>query len=173
MADGLKFEIEGGRQLKVKLEGLSYDMQRKGGRFALRKAAQLIARKAADNARRLDDPETGEQIAKNIVNGNKYPGVRWDGSYYNETGNLAFRIGVQGGAKAPAIASGEFSGKGKDNPGGDTFYWRFLEFGTENIQATEFMRPALRNNTAPATAEFVKQYDKALDRALRKLKRPG
>lgn len=171
MADGISFEAKEFGALKIKLRGLSFDMQRKGGRFALRKAAQLIARKAAQNAKKLDDPETGNQIAKNIVNGNKYPGVRWDGNYHNETGDLAFRIGVQGGARAPAIASGELPGEGKDNPGGDTFYWRFLEFGTESIGATEFMRPALRNNTAAATAEFVKQYDKALDRALRKLSR--
>jgi len=29
------------------------------------------------------------------------------------------------------------------NKGGDTFYWRFLEFGTKSIKARPFMRPAM------------------------------
>ena len=96
-----------------------------------------------------------------------------------------FRIGVLGGARqadtakkqrrreragATSLADlGELSGKGKGNPGGDTFYWRFLEFGTEKISAKHPMRDALSQNAQAATNEFIKQYDKTIDRYLRKI----
>lgn len=72
------------------------------------------------------------------------------------------RVGVLGGAKAPAIQSGEFKGKGKGNPGGDTYYWRFLEFGTENMPAHPFMRPAQDNNAA--TNKFAEEMKKGIEK---------
>ena len=43
-----------------------------------------------------------------------------------------------------------------------------VEFGTEHSRAQPFMRPALSQNIGAATDEFIKQYDKALDRAIKK-----
>lgn len=166
MADGVEFNITGLEDLQAKLKEISKDMQFKGGRFALRKAAQVIRDKARENAARVDDSKTPEDIAKNITE-------RWASKMNKRTGDLGFRIGVLGGAKAPAIASGEIAGKGKANPGGDTFYWRFLEFGTQNIEAKSFMRDAMKESAQPAKDEFVKQYDKAVDRAIRRAKKTG
>lgn len=42
------------------------------------------------------------------------------------------RVGILGGARDMG-KYGEFKGAGKDNPGGDTFYWRFREFGTSKM----------------------------------------
>lgn len=148
------FKLEGAKELKAKLEGLAYDMRFKGGRFALRKAAQLVEAQAKANALRLDDPLTGRQIAHNIA-------LRWNGRLFKATGNLGFRIGVMGGAEGQ-----------RNNPdlglGGKTFHWRFLELGTEKQGERPFMRPALATQTEAVGAEFIKQYDKALDRALKK-----
>ena len=79
-------------ELLGKLESVTSDVKLKGGRFALRKAANLIAIKAKENAKRLDDPTSSEEIAENIA-------VRWSGKRFKTTGDLAFRVGVMGGAR--------------------------------------------------------------------------
>lgn len=164
MADGMQFSLTGLDELLGKLEGVSHDMKYKGGRFALRKAAQVVRDAAKRNAERVDDPDTPENIAENIVE-------RWSGRRFKRTGDLMFRVGVMGGARGYAKASGEVQGKGKANPGGDTFYWRFLEFGTEKMPRQPFLTPALTDNFNKATDEFVRQYDKALDRAIKRAKK--
>lgn len=171
MADGFDFKIEGAEALQRRLKGVTEDMQFKGGRFALRKAANLVRDAAKENASRLDDPQTAENISENIA-------VRWSSRTFRRTGNLAFRVGVLGGARQYAntrenVRKGR-AGKtfltagSKGNPGGDTWYWRLLEFGTEKMPAQPFMRPALSRNAQRATDEFVTQYNRALDRYLRK-----
>ena len=148
------FKLEGLAQVKRKLTLVGDDLRLKGGRFALRRAAQIVERKAKAAALVLDDPLTGRQIAMNIT-------TRWNGRLFKQTGNIGFRIGVAGGAESQ-----------KTNPdlgpGGKTFHWRFKELGTEKMPATPFMRPALESSTTEVGEEFVRQYDKALDRALKK-----
>jgi HK97 gp10 family phage protein len=76
-----------------------------------------------------------------------------------------------GGARQTSQAYkdlGIYKGKGKGNPGGDTFYWRFLEFGTEHSEAKPFLRRALEDNSQKATNEFISQWDKSIDRVLKK-----
>jgi HK97 gp10 family phage protein len=164
MADGVEFDLIGLDELRGKLQELSSDMQHKGGRYALRKASNVVREAAKANAARVDDPATSESIEKNIV-------VRWDGRRFKRSKDLGFRVGVLGGAKGYAKASGEVQGRGKSNPGGDTFYWRFLEFGTEKMQAQPFLRRALADNINAATTEFIKEYGKAADRALKRAKK--
>lgn len=67
MADTVDFQLEGIDSLVGKLESISYDMKRKGGRSALRKAAQLVADKAKEGAQKLDDPITGRSDRKSVV----------------------------------------------------------------------------------------------------------
>ncbi|WP_447896046.1 HK97-gp10 family putative phage morphogenesis protein [Vreelandella sp. GE22] len=161
MTDPVTANVEGLDQLLARMDNINYDLRKKGGRFAMRKAANMIRDAARENAGRVDDPETPENIAENIV-------VRFSPKDFKRRGDLVFRVGVLGGARGHAAASGEVKGKGKNNPGGDTFYWRFLEFGTINAPAQPFMRRALSENINAATGEFISQYNKALDRALRK-----
>lgn len=166
MADGVTFKVEGLDALAARLENIKFETKKKGGRSALRKASQFIRDAAKRGAQGLDDPTTGEVIAKNIVE-------RWNGRLFKRTGDLGFRIGVLGGARDYS-AYGEISTKkGSVNPGGDTFYWRFLEFGTQSIPARPFMRPALASNTGPATDIFVREYDKVLDRAIKRAAKKG
>lgn len=150
------FEVEGLPELVAKMEGLSYDLKRKGGRFALRRAAQVIRDAAKEGASRLDDPETAKDTSKNIVE-------RWSGRHFKKTGDLMFRVGVMGGAGGSKKGSA-LSGL----PGGDTRSWRHLELGTENTPAQPFMRPALSENLEAASNVFVKEYGKSIDRALRR-----
>jgi HK97 gp10 family phage protein len=161
----VEYKVTGMEELTAKLKTVGTDMQRKGGRYALRKAAQVLRDQARMNAARVDDPKTPEDIAKNVVE-------RWDSRTFNKTGNLGFRVGVLGGARGYAKASGEVKGKGKANPGGDTFYWRFLEFGTSHMAARPFIRSAM-NRGQEAVGKFINEYGKALDRALRRAGRGG
>lgn len=161
VADGISFKIEGLDALQAKLQALTFDVQKKGGRFALRKAAQVIAERVRANASGIDDPETAESISKNITE-------RWNGKLNKKSGgaDLGFRIGVLGGAKDPGTEDSK-------NPGGTTFHWRFIEFGTAKMQAHPFVRPAMEQAGQQAVDTFVAEYNKAMDRALRKAQKGG
>ena len=159
MADGISFKMEGVEELNAKLKGLTQDLKYKGGRFALRKAAQVLTAKAKDNAKSLDDERTAEDIARNITE-------RWNGRLFKATGNIGFRIGVMGGAGGN-LSKEKLSGL----PGGDTRYWRYLEFGKEKMRATPFMRPVVDTSGQDAVNTFIREYDKAASRALRRLEK--
>lgn len=156
MAENVSFDIQGLEPVLDKMKELESLPKKKATRFALRKAANLVRDRARDNAQRLDDPETANSISDNIA-------VRQDAKHYRRTGDLKMSVGVRGGAKSKA--------KNAALPGGDTFYWRFLEFGTESIRARPFMRPALAESIDPATDVFVRQLDRAVDRAIKRAKK--
>jgi HK97 gp10 family phage protein len=160
MAD-FSVKMTGVDELSKKLEALSYDMKKKGGRYALRKAAQIIRDQAKLNALALNDPRTSEVIAKNITE-------KWNGRLNKQTGDLGFRVGVLGGARDYSAYGELKTGKSaSDNPGGDTFYWRFLEFGTEKAAARPFLRPAM-DAAQKATDTFIAEYGKSIDRAMKR-----
>lgn len=158
MADGVEYKLTGVDELLGKLESITDDMKRKGGRAALRKAANVIANRAKANARRLDDPETGRSIADNIA-------VRWNGREFKRNGNLGFRIGVLHGAVLKRHPD-----KAKNAP---TPHWRLLEFGTENMRAQPIMRPAAENGAEESMNTFVEEYGKSIDRAIARAAKKG
>lgn len=153
MADSVEFSITGLDSLLGKLEAVSYDVKRKGGRSALRKAAQIVAEKAKEGARRVDDSATGRSIADNVA-------IRWNGRLFKRTGDLGFRVGILHGA---VLRNG-----GDLSANSPTPHWRLLEFGTEKMQARPFMRSALAGNISAVTNEFVTQYERAVDRAIKR-----
>lgn len=148
--------MDGVPELLKRIQGLSYDASKKGGRFALRKAAQVIRDSARANAQTVDSAETGRSIARNI-------NERWASKFNKSTGNLMFRVGVLGGAKIPKNNVDE-------GLGGPTPHFRLLEFGTEKMQARPFFAKALPENAQRATDTFVSEFNRALDRALKKAK---
>jgi HK97 gp10 family phage protein len=158
MAETVEFSITGLDSLLGKLEAITYDVKRKGGRAALRKAAQVVRAAAAENAKRIDDPETAAAIHANVA-------LRWSGRLFKRTGDLGFRVGVLGGARIPKSKK---KGAEPGGPGGDTRYWAFVEFGTSDTAARPFMRTALANNIDLATKTFVTEYEKAIDRAIKR-----
>lgn len=158
-------------ELNDKLKGLTDDMRFKAGRFALRKAANVLREQAIANALRFDDPATPTQIAKNVQ-------VRWSAKHFKNTGDLSFRVGVLGGARKygdtkqnrrkQRVGSVYKTGGDKTNPGGDTWYWRFKEFGvpSRGIPAVPFLRSAGETGADAAISAFMVNYQKALARAL-------
>jgi len=158
--DRITYTMEGLPELLGKLDSVTHDIKYKGGRFALRRAAQVIRDQAKANAAKIDDPKTAESIEKNIVE-------RWNGRLFKRTGRLGFRIGVQGGAGGNKPASA-FAGL----PGGDTRQaFRQQEFGNSNHAAQPFMRPAVDQAGQQAVDTFINEYSRALDRALRRAKK--
>ncbi|AYN10197.1 HK97-gp10 family putative phage morphogenesis protein [Pseudomonas putida] len=153
MADGVDFSILGLDSLLGKLSEVSVDVRRKGGRAALRKAAQVVVQKAKAGAERMDDKATGRSISDNIA-------LRWNGRLFKRTGDLGFRIGVMHGA---VLKDG-----GDLSSNAPTPHWRLIEFGTEKMPAAPFMRPALADSISEVTNTFVTEYEKAIDRAIRR-----
>jgi len=148
-----QFGLQGVEELLGKFASIKSDVKYKGGRFALRKAANLVAKSAKEGAETIDDPATGRSIADNIS-------VRFSSRTFKRSGDLMFRVGVKHGA---VLKKG-----GEKVANSPTPHWRLFEFGTEKMAAHPFMRPALENNVSSATNEFVSQYKKSIDSAIKK-----
>lgn len=159
MAD--QFTLDNIEPLLDKLKQVDYETRKKGGRFALRKAAQVVRDAARQNALRLDDAGTGRTIASNVTE-------RWNARLNKRTGDLGFRIGVMQGAVLPA--KGE---KPNEGAGGKTPHWRLHEFGTENMAARPFMRPAMEQNIQNVVATFTTHFDAAITRAIKRNGKPS
>ncbi len=156
MAETLEFSLLGLDPLLAKLEAVSEDVKYRGGRSSLRRAAQIIASKAKEGAQRVDDGQTGRSIADNIA-------LRWNGRLFKRSGDLGFRVGVLHGA---VLDDGGDLSKNAPTP-----HWRLLEFGTEKMRAQPFMRSALADNISEVTNTFLTEYEKAIDRAIRRAQR--
>lgn len=171
MADNIRFDVSGLDGVKAKMAQLKNEANAKGGRAALRKAAAVLKAQAQTNARRIDDYETGEEIWKNID-------TRWDGRAFKRDAQLAFRVGVLGGAKQYGRTrenrrkrrTGQtYPTDGSSiNPGGDTWYWRHVELGTARVAARPFLRPVAEQAGQKAVDTFALEFNRALDRALAK-----
>ncbi len=119
-------ELQGVEQLVARLKELEEKVAKRYIKQALRAGGQVVRKEAITKAKTFDRSESPETIWKNIaIRTNKY-GI--------------IRVGVLGGAK-------------KDDgkpvlPGGDTWYWRFLEFGVpaRGIPAKPFLRAAAMEN---------------------------
>ncbi|WP_168378346.1 HK97-gp10 family putative phage morphogenesis protein [Acinetobacter cumulans] len=128
----------------------------KRARAAARKAMQLVQFAAKVGASRIDDPVTRENITENIV-------IRNGKS--RDLNTVRMRVGVLGGA---AVNAKTDRAKLAALPGGETVYWRYIEFGTSKVPATPFMRPALAENIQVVTDEFNKHFMKSIENAIKK-----
>lgn len=156
MSDSIDFSLTGLDEVLGKIASVKNDVTLKGGRFALRKAANLVVDAAKGNAANINDPTTGRSIADNIA-------LRFSSRRFKQSGDLMFRVGVLQGAVLPK--PGEEADTGG---GGPTPHWRLIEFGTENMPANPFMRRALSDNIDAVIGAFVTNYDKALARAIKR-----
>lgn len=153
----LDVDVKGLAEIERKLKLLPERVGNNAMRRALRKGANVIRDAARANAKRIDDPETREQIWKNIaVSGG---GRRRE----RQAGGVMMRVGVRGGARP--LKKGTDTGL----PGGNTTHWRFVEFGTSQARAQPFMRPAAASSAGAAYQAFAAAAPAELDKELRKL----
>lgn len=164
-------EIEGLDEVIARMRTLGEPRKVKNAATrSARKAMNIVRKAAIENAKGLDDKDSSNRIWKNIITRpSKTKGY----------GYLMMRVGVKGGARkypntAPNRRRGvagqtyETGGSSK-NSGGDTWYWRFLEYGSATNSASPFMRPALNNNKDAAEAEFKRSFSEELDKEIAKL----
>lgn len=174
MADSITVNINGLSDLVIKLRRFPAALQKKGLTKAMRKGATVVRKAAIAGAQRVDRTQTPEKIFKNIV-------VQTATRLGKRNHGVAMRVGVLGGARSTSrdavrarrrrarsgIKSldelGEIAGAGKNNPGGDTWYWRFLEFGTSRFAAKAFMLPALEQNTERTIDVITEALKKEID----------
>ncbi len=163
-------QIEGLDDVTAKMRELSNPKKQKNAATRSARKAMAVVRKAAvANAKALDDSNSPERIWKNIqVKASK-----------TKQGFVLMKVGVRGGAMSYAntkenVRKGKIGKKyltpgDKTNPGGDTFYFRFLEFGTSKVPATPFLRPALNNNMEAVQSSFVDDFSAQLDKEIIRL----
>ena len=151
MVDGLSAHLQGLDPVLRRMRTLAPKLQRSGLKAAVRKGATVFARAARENAKQVDDPETGESIARNIA-------TQFSSRESKREKGVVYRVGVLGGAKLkndPGSA-----------PGGFTWYWRFVALGTSKVRARDFMLPAMVNNLDRATSTVVSELERQIDKAV-------
>ena len=116
-------------------------------RKATRKAAKPMYEDWRARLKRIDRKSTPNKIWKNAA-------MRARRTTKNSVG---IRMGVRGGAKA--YKNGGLSG-------GDTYYWRFLEFGTKTIRARGFTRMAFNSNVNKSSEIFRSEFKQLLRKEL-------
>ncbi|HGH3624897.1 HK97 gp10 family phage protein [Acinetobacter baumannii] len=171
---GIEVKFDGLEEVLKKMGKLSNQrLVKNAANRAARKAMNIVKDAAKQNAQRIDDPETREAIYENVTVS--------QGKTRNNT-YVRMRVGIMGGAgsnsKSKKIVFKERRKKGEAKqaldentialPGGNTRYWRFIEFGTSQIPATPFMRPALANNIQQVTNKFTEAFSLELDKELLK-----
>lgn len=152
----ISVDVQGLTEINRRLRLLPDRLGNNAMRRALRKGANVIRNEARNNAKRIDDPATREQIWKNIA---VYGGGR---RRERRVGGVMMRVGVRGGARP---TRGDNSA-----PGGNTTHWRFMEFGTSQVAAQPFMRPAAASKAQAAADAITKDMKAQVDREIAKLK---
>ncbi|MCU4310009.1 HK97 gp10 family phage protein [Acinetobacter radioresistens] len=154
----VEFKLEGLEPVQEKFKRLgNARLIKNAARRSMRKAMAIVRDAARANAKGIDDPETAEKIWKNIAIA---------AGKTRNSNEVVMRVGVRGGAAQNANTDRAALSK---LSGGITTYWRYLEFGSANMPATPFMRPALSNNISQVTNQFATSFNQEIEKELAKL----
>lgn len=149
----MEYKMEDISKLIKVFEKLEEKVQSKIAWGATKKAAAVIKDNAIKNAMMIDDPKTKERIVENMH-------IQKASKIAKKEKAVAYRVGVLGGA---SYDDGE-----EGNPGGATFYWRFIEFGTSKVKARPFLRPAASESVGKVMHVLENEM---WDRMLKELKK--
>lgn len=131
MADVIEYKLKGADDIVARFRQLSRDIRRKVAVPAAKDAMQIVLDDAVERAYRIDRAKTKPVIAQNIT---------------------MVERKAMGEELDAAIVSVGVKRRGK---GGGTFYWKFVELGTEHARARPFLRPALSQNQKAVFSEFL------------------
>lgn len=150
-----------------KMSVLPEKVQKRVARSATRKAMAVVRDAAIGNAMRFDRERTKEQVFKNVV-------VQEATRSSKRVGGVYMRVGVRGGAKQYAntrenvrkrrVGASYKTLGDSGNPGGDTWYWRFLEFGTARTEAKPFLRRAFKDKLTTVQQIVEKELEKGISK---------
>lgn len=152
-----EFKMENIGEFIKKMNDLEKKAQDRVAWGAAKAGANVIKKKAQINASLVDNPASKESIEKNIK-------VQKATKIAKKGEVCAYRIGVMGGAKTEKSKK---DAKGSDNPGGATFYWRFLEFGTSKTRAKPFLRNAASESVGQAFNAVAEVFWKKMEKELK------
>jgi HK97 gp10 family phage protein len=165
MAD--TFQLRGLDDALRRMKTLPDKVEKKAAKSAARAGAVIFKNAAIANASKIDDPETPTNISKNIS-------VQYSSKLAKQAGGVAYRVGVLGGASQYAntkhnrrkgrVGKTFKTAGSKANPGGDTWYWRFVEFGTSKFGARPFLLPAITQNIDAATDAVANRLSTQIDK---------
>ncbi|MEM9994570.1 MAG: HK97-gp10 family putative phage morphogenesis protein [Acinetobacter pittii] len=150
-------EFTGVEELSRKLDLLADPkIARRIARKAARQGMNIVRDSARQRAKLIDDPETRERIWKNIIT---------SGGKTKDLNTIVMRVGIRGGAAMNAKSDRQaLAGLS----GGNTTYWRMIEFGNSHQPAVPFMRPALAENIDAVTNKFSNVFIEEIDKELAK-----
>lgn len=159
--------LKGTEEILNRLQKIPKAVGDKAMRRALRKGANQIRNLARRYARKFDDPATPDPIWQNIITASG--GKRRE----RREGGIVMRIGVRGGAKSgKSLVHAETKANDKKNRSGrvyELYHWRFLEFGTSQMKAQPFMRPALVQGQEKAIQKTLESMKVEADKEILKL----
>lgn len=164
--DNFEIRITGAKDLLDRMSQLPDKLQKKGAVRASRKAMRIALNAARAAARELDDRESVEQIWRNVALQNSPRQGR-------QVGGVVMRLGVLGGARKygdtrenrrkQRVGRTYRTGGSKNNPGGDTWYWRFLELGRKGVAKQEFLVPAVMGNAQTIEGTLAQQLEREIE----------
>lgn len=157
MADRVEFQIKGLPQISARLRNLPDVIRKQVAMKGVRAGAEVIAGVAEANMKALDDPKTPNVIAKNVA-------VRFSPIRFRRTGDVMYRVGILGGAASVQEGTEGEADARAGNPGGSTWYFRFLEFGTSRIAARSPMRNAMNSSAQDAFDAAATEMSRRLDK---------
>ena len=142
-------KIDGVAQLRERMKGLPYKVQKQVIQPSVRYGAQIIAEQARAIVRHIDDPTTGRQIARNIV-------VKYRSKRSAQIKGVVYSIGVEypRGRMPP----------GNPDDGVNTPHFHLLELGTEKMRARPFLVPAAIMRAQDVSQAIASQATKRLDK---------
>lgn len=155
--------VKGLEGLLLALRELPTEVAGKNGgpaRGALARGAKIIRDEA-----RLNAPKDSGELAKNIV-------MKRDTKPRQSGVGERYTVGVRGGSKRYAntkrnVRKGRAGAEYKT--AGNTYYWRFKEFGTEKMKAEPFLRPAFESKKQQALSVIAETLRKGIERAAKKV----
>lgn len=151
----LDWTVQGLDDFDLRMLNLKVSLQKKIIRKAARRAMIPVRDDARIAAKALDDAETPNAIWKNIaIVPQKNP----------DPNTVGMMVGVRGGAQSKSGKKELGSTAGR--PGGDTWYWRLVEFGTSHSAAFPFMRQSFRKNLSNVESQFADEVSTGIDEAV-------
>ena len=142
-------KVDGVAELREKMKGLPYKVQKQVVQPAVRYGANIIAEQARAIVRHMDDPTTGRQIARNIV-------VKYRSKRSAQIKGVVYSIGVE-------YPRGRMP-KGNPDDGINTSHFHLLELGTEKMRAQPFLVPAAIMRAQDVSQEIAARAAKRLEK---------